>query len=223
MRMLLSLTEASAPSVGCTDALWCAGSGCTVGWLPGAHDFSEALVRLGFQPPSPGPRILNPRGVHSVPAALPLQSGSMDTPAGGTPGTGLPPTPGGSSQRPRRGRRGAPAAPAPPPAVPLHNLRLLLRSMEVVLRRDKVCPSLARPRQSARSAMPRRVVAHCSADLLSEPLSSLTLTVWPAPCTRVYRSVSVSNRQARASTLDCLMAQLDLPQHLRSGCMTGIG
>ncbi len=107
-------------------------------WLPGKDDFSKALWRLGFRPPSPGLRVLNPRGVPSVPAAAPLQAGSEDTPAGGTPRTGLSPTSGGSAQRPRRGTRSTPAAPAVPPTVPLHNLQLLLRSMEAVLRRHEV-------------------------------------------------------------------------------------
>jgi len=118
-------------------------TGCTIVWLPGKDDFCKALWRLGFQPPFPGPRILNPRGVPSIPAGAPLQAGSEDTPAGGTPRKGRSPTPGGSAQRPRRGTRSTPA-PATPPAVPLHNLRLLLRSMAAVLRRDTVRPPLIR-------------------------------------------------------------------------------
>ena len=137
-------------------------------WLPGRHDYIIALGRLGFRPPFPGPRILNPCGVPSIPAASPLQSGPADTSAGGPPGTALSPTPtpGGSAQRPRRGKRGAPAAPAPAPAEPLHNLRLLLRSMEEVLRRDGVCPLLTRLHAAAWSAILQRLVSLTPADVM---------------------------------------------------------
>ena len=170
-------------------------TGCTVVWLPGKDDFSKALRRLGFQPPSPGPRILNPRGVPSIPAAAPLQAGSEGTPAGGTPRTGRSPTPGGSAQRPRRGTRSTPAAPAPPPAVPLHNLRLLLRSMEAVLRRDEVCPLLTRLDAFPGSAMVWNLVSLAPQMCRRTCVVPQTHVVRPAPCRHILGLLLYSSRK----------------------------
>ena len=118
---------------------WIQRAGCSVAWLPEGTDFQHALTRLGFRLPAPR---TSPRDVQSIPPGSPVQAALADTLRGATPQTCPSPMMGGSAQRPRRGKRGtgerAAAAPAAPP-LPLHNLRLLLRSMAAVLRRVKVC------------------------------------------------------------------------------------